>query len=39
MVERGISLHVRIDAGDGDDRLAEALGRAIWLTTYGDAPR
>jgi TetR/AcrR family transcriptional regulator, ethionamide resistance regulator len=38
MVERGISLHVRIDQGDGDLRLAEALGRAIWLTTYGDAP-
>ena len=37
MVERGISLHVRIDQGDGDQRLAEALGRAIWLTTYGDA--
>lgn len=38
MVERGISLHVRIDSGEGDDRLADALGRAIWLTTYGDAP-
>ncbi|WP_280245097.1 hypothetical protein [Nocardia abscessus] len=21
-----------------DDALAEALGRAIWLTVYGDAP-
>ena len=37
MVERSISLHVRIDPGDGDDALAETLGRAIWLTTYGDA--
>ncbi|MCX5045481.1 TetR/AcrR family transcriptional regulator [Aldersonia sp. NBC_00410] len=34
MVERTIATRHRIS----DGRLAEALGRAIWLTIYGDAP-
>lgn len=34
MVERTISTRHRIS----DSRVAEALGRAIWLTIYGDAP-
>jgi AcrR family transcriptional regulator len=34
MVERVIASRYRIS----DGRLAEALGRAIWLTIYGDAP-
>lgn len=37
MVERTLSHHVRVDDGSGDERVAAALGRAIWLTTYGDA--
>lgn len=35
MVERVIAGRHQISHG----RLAEALGRAIWLTIYGDAPR
>ena len=37
MVERTLSHHVRVDDGSGDERVAAALGRAIWLTTYGVA--
>lgn len=37
-VERTISVHCRLDPGDGDERLAADLGRLIWLTVYGDAP-
>jgi TetR/AcrR family transcriptional regulator, ethionamide resistance regulator len=38
MVERNISVHCRLNPGDGDDRLAADLGRSIWLTVYGTAP-
>lgn len=39
MVERTIAAHFRSAAADdeGDQRLAQALARAIWLTTYADA--
>jgi hypothetical protein len=36
MVERTLSHHIRFDDGSGDARVAAALGRAIWLITYGD---
>lgn len=35
MVERTLSHHVRFDDGSGDARAAAALGRAIWMITYG----
>jgi AcrR family transcriptional regulator len=35
LVERTLSHHVRVDDGSGDERVAAALGRAIWLVTYG----
>jgi AcrR family transcriptional regulator len=38
MVERTIAVHCRTDPGTGDAKLAHDLGRAIWLTVYGDAP-
>jgi AcrR family transcriptional regulator len=39
MVERSIAQHVLEDPdGSGDAELAETLGRAIWLVTFGDAP-
>jgi AcrR family transcriptional regulator len=38
MVERSISQHVLENPDpSGDAALADALGRAIWLTTFGDA--
>ncbi len=39
MVERSITQHV-LESRDpaGDAELAATLGRAIWLTTFGDAP-
>ena len=39
MVERSIAQHV-LETSDasGDAGLAATLGRAIWLTTFGDAP-
>ncbi|MEO3788290.1 TetR/AcrR family transcriptional regulator [Actinocorallia sp. B10E7] len=36
MVERTISMHCRDDDTAGDEQLARSLGRAIWLTVYGD---
>ncbi|WP_067805551.1 TetR/AcrR family transcriptional regulator [Nocardia beijingensis] len=38
MVERSIAASFSSGSGVTDDALAEALGRAIWLTVYGDAP-
>lgn len=41
MVERSITVvFADVDAGAavGDENLAAALGRAIWLVVYGDAP-
>lgn len=37
-VERTISEHTRIHGAQADRAFARALGRAIWLATYGDAP-
>lgn len=39
MVERAITVTFGAATGVEDDAMAEALGRAIWLTVYGDAPR
>jgi AcrR family transcriptional regulator len=39
MVERTISMHCRDDDTGGDEQVARSLGRAIWLTVYGDSPR
>ncbi|MGH7747660.1 MAG: TetR/AcrR family transcriptional regulator [Candidatus Dormibacteria bacterium] len=38
-VERSISEHVRSHGPQADRGFAQALARAIWLATYGDAPR
>ncbi|MEV0247672.1 TetR/AcrR family transcriptional regulator [Nocardia sp. NPDC050712] len=38
MVERTIAVHFSTGAAVADAVLAEALGRSIWLTIYGDAP-
>ncbi|WP_309234775.1 TetR/AcrR family transcriptional regulator [Nocardia sp. XZ_19_385] len=38
MVERTIAVNFSAAAPVADEVLAEALGRAIWLTVYGDAP-
>ena len=38
MVERSISVGFMSDAPIGDDQLAHALGRAIWLIVYGSGP-
>ncbi|WP_280334533.1 TetR/AcrR family transcriptional regulator [Nocardia wallacei] len=38
MVERSITVAFSADTGIGDTELARALGRAIWLVVYGDAP-
>lgn len=37
MVERTISMHCRTDDTAHDARTARSLGRAIWLTVYGDS--
>jgi TetR/AcrR family transcriptional regulator, ethionamide resistance regulator len=37
-VERTISEHVRTHGPPADRAFAQALARAIWLATYGDAP-
>jgi AcrR family transcriptional regulator len=37
-VERTISEHTRLHGAPSDRPFAQALGRAIWLATYGDAP-
>jgi hypothetical protein len=37
-VERTISEHVRAHGAAADRSVAQALARAIWLVTYGDAP-
>ncbi|MET8654473.1 MULTISPECIES: TetR/AcrR family transcriptional regulator [Nocardia] len=39
MVERSITVAFAPSSGIADDALAAALGRAIWLVVYGDAPR
>ncbi|WP_040790485.1 TetR/AcrR family transcriptional regulator [Nocardia paucivorans] len=39
MVERSIASAFATDTGISDEALAQALGRSIWLTVYGDAPR
>ncbi len=38
MVERTLSMHCRTDDTTADAQTAVSLGRAIWLTVYGDAP-
>ncbi|MBF6184363.1 MULTISPECIES: TetR/AcrR family transcriptional regulator [Nocardia] len=38
MVERAIATAFASNSAVGDDALAAALGRAIWLIVYGDAP-
>lgn len=38
MVERSITTAFAVQTGIGDDELAAALGRSIWLVVYGDAP-
>ncbi|MEU4311894.1 TetR/AcrR family transcriptional regulator [Nocardia sp. NPDC024068] len=38
MVERSITTAFAVRTGIGDDELAAALGRSIWLVVYGDAP-
>ncbi|MGW0247542.1 TetR/AcrR family transcriptional regulator [Nocardia goodfellowii] len=38
MVERTIAVNFAAEAAVTDEALAAALGRAIWLTVYGDAP-
>jgi AcrR family transcriptional regulator len=38
-VERTISEHIRTHGPQSDRSFAQALGRAIWLATFGDAPR
>ncbi|MEU8900614.1 TetR/AcrR family transcriptional regulator [Nocardia sp. NPDC048505] len=38
MVERAIAVNFSDAQAVGDEVLATALGRAIWLTVYGDAP-
>lgn len=38
MVERSITVTFGAPTGVGDEALAEALGRGIWFTVYGDAP-
>ncbi|MFF2083566.1 TetR/AcrR family transcriptional regulator [Nocardia sp. NPDC058176] len=38
MVERTITVACGLDTGLTDEEVAEALGRAIWLVVYGDAP-
>lgn len=37
MVERSIDFLLGTDSA-GDEQMAQSLGRAIWLTVYGDAP-
>ncbi|MEV0294754.1 hypothetical protein [Nocardia sp. NPDC050710] len=39
MVERTIAVAFSANTGISDQELAEALGRAIWLIVYGDAPQ
>jgi AcrR family transcriptional regulator len=38
-VERTISEHIRTHGPQADRPFAQALARAIWLATFGDAPR
>lgn len=38
MVERSIATAFARDSGPDDEAMAKALGRAIWLIVYGDAP-
>lgn len=38
-VERTISEHIRTHGAQADRPFAQALARAIWLATFGDAPR
>lgn len=38
-VERTISEHIRTHGQQSDRAFAQALARAIWLATFGDAPR
>jgi len=38
MVERSIATAFATDSGPDDEAMAGALGRAIWLVVYGDAP-
>jgi AcrR family transcriptional regulator len=37
MTERSIAHHLMTDDGEGDDGLANALARTVWLCVYGDA--